>query len=232
MTAPKVTTTTASGWVRRHSIARPGRRPRAQGHGRPHDVVARVTSSTATHDDHDEQRQSRHTRAGRVRRTRLRPQPSQRSGDHGPSVGTAVAPCRIGRKDQVRPRRSGRELRASAADVARRPAAATIGATAAPAPGGTRCCRRRCTDSAGSRPAVPGPSSRPGSCSPRSWSGASGAFGAKLEDSFRVPGLDSQQANDLLAGRGLGPGRRDRAGGRARPPTAATLRRRRAARSR
>src|ERR1700675_1622326 len=28
--------------------------------------------------------------------------------------------------------------------------------------------------------------------------GAASTFGHKLEDSFRVPGLDSQQANDLL----------------------------------
>ena len=34
--------------------------------------------------------------------------------------------------------------------------------------------------------------------------GASSAFGAKLEDSFRVPGLDSQQANDLLESAGSG----------------------------
>ncbi len=34
--------------------------------------------------------------------------------------------------------------------------------------------------------------------------GASSAFGAKLEDSFRVPGLDSQQANDLLEEAGSG----------------------------
>ena len=34
--------------------------------------------------------------------------------------------------------------------------------------------------------------------------GASSAFGQKLEDSFRVPGLDSQQANDLLAAAGTG----------------------------
>jgi len=34
--------------------------------------------------------------------------------------------------------------------------------------------------------------------------GASGSFGAKLEDSFRVPGLDSQQANDLLEEAGSG----------------------------
>ncbi|MEN0128881.1 MAG: MMPL family transporter [Brevundimonas sp.] len=34
--------------------------------------------------------------------------------------------------------------------------------------------------------------------------GASGSFGAKLEDSFRVPGLDSQQANDLLEKAGSG----------------------------
>ncbi|ROS23779.1 MMPL family transporter [Cellulomonas sp. PhB150] len=34
--------------------------------------------------------------------------------------------------------------------------------------------------------------------------GASSAFGAKLEDSFRVPGLDSQQANDLLEAAGSG----------------------------
>ena len=29
--------------------------------------------------------------------------------------------------------------------------------------------------------------------------GAASAFGHKLEDSFRVEGLDSQQANDLIA---------------------------------
>ena len=34
--------------------------------------------------------------------------------------------------------------------------------------------------------------------------GASSAFGDKLEDSFRVPGLDSQQANDLMAAAGAG----------------------------
>jgi RND superfamily putative drug exporter len=34
--------------------------------------------------------------------------------------------------------------------------------------------------------------------------GAASAFGHKLEDSFRVPGLDSQQANDLLAAAGTG----------------------------
>lgn len=34
--------------------------------------------------------------------------------------------------------------------------------------------------------------------------GASSAFGEKLEDSFRVPGLDSQQANDLLESAGSG----------------------------
>ena len=34
--------------------------------------------------------------------------------------------------------------------------------------------------------------------------GASSAFGAKLQDSFRVPGLDSQQANDLLESAGSG----------------------------
>ncbi|MDM7829934.1 MMPL family transporter [Cellulomonas edaphi] len=34
--------------------------------------------------------------------------------------------------------------------------------------------------------------------------GASGAFGQKLEDSFRVPGLDSQRANDLLEQAGSG----------------------------
>ncbi|HWJ84804.1 MAG TPA: MMPL family transporter, partial [Cellulomonas sp.] len=34
--------------------------------------------------------------------------------------------------------------------------------------------------------------------------GASSAFGAKLEDSFRVPGLDSQRANDLLEAAGSG----------------------------
>jgi RND superfamily putative drug exporter len=34
--------------------------------------------------------------------------------------------------------------------------------------------------------------------------GAASAFGTKLEDSFRVPGLDSQQANDLLASGGTG----------------------------
>jgi putative drug exporter of the RND superfamily len=34
--------------------------------------------------------------------------------------------------------------------------------------------------------------------------GAAGSFGHKLEDSFRVPGLDSQQANDLLAAAGTG----------------------------
>lgn len=34
--------------------------------------------------------------------------------------------------------------------------------------------------------------------------GASSAFGEKLEDSFRVPGLDSQQANDLLEEAGSG----------------------------
>jgi putative drug exporter of the RND superfamily len=34
--------------------------------------------------------------------------------------------------------------------------------------------------------------------------GASGALGAKLEDSFRVPGLDSQVANDLLEDAGSG----------------------------
>ena len=33
---------------------------------------------------------------------------------------------------------------------------------------------------------------------------ASSAFGAELEDSFRVPGLDSQQANDLLESAGSG----------------------------
>ncbi|WP_028045103.1 MMPL family transporter [Cellulomonas sp. URHE0023] len=33
---------------------------------------------------------------------------------------------------------------------------------------------------------------------------ASSTFGAKLEDSFRVPGLDSQQANDLLESAGSG----------------------------
>ena len=34
--------------------------------------------------------------------------------------------------------------------------------------------------------------------------GAASGFGAALEDSFRVPGLDSQQANDLLAAAGTG----------------------------
>jgi RND superfamily putative drug exporter len=34
--------------------------------------------------------------------------------------------------------------------------------------------------------------------------GAASAFGHKLEDSFRVPGMDSQQANDLLAAAGTG----------------------------
>jgi putative drug exporter of the RND superfamily len=33
---------------------------------------------------------------------------------------------------------------------------------------------------------------------------AAGSFGATLEDSFRVPGMDSQQANDLLAAAGTG----------------------------
>ena len=34
--------------------------------------------------------------------------------------------------------------------------------------------------------------------------GAASAFGHKLEDSFRVEGLDSQQANDLIAAAGTG----------------------------
>ena len=34
--------------------------------------------------------------------------------------------------------------------------------------------------------------------------GAAGAFGHPLEDSFRVPGMDSQRANDLLAAAGTG----------------------------
>jgi RND superfamily putative drug exporter len=34
--------------------------------------------------------------------------------------------------------------------------------------------------------------------------GAASTFGHKLEDSFRVPGMDSQQANDLLAAAGTG----------------------------
>jgi RND superfamily putative drug exporter len=34
--------------------------------------------------------------------------------------------------------------------------------------------------------------------------GAASAFGHKLEDSFRVPGMDSQQANDLLTAAGTG----------------------------
>ncbi|RYI98838.1 MAG: MMPL family transporter, partial [Actinomycetales bacterium] len=34
--------------------------------------------------------------------------------------------------------------------------------------------------------------------------GAAGASGARLEDSFTAPGLDSQQANDLIAASGGG----------------------------
>ena len=44
--------------------------------------------------------------------------------------------------------------------------------------------------------------------------GASGAFGAKLEDSFRVPGLDSQAGQRPARGRRLRAGRAHRAGRR------------------
>ena len=43
---------------------------------------------------------------------------------------------------------------------------------------------------------------------------ASGAFGRDLEDSFEVPGTDSQKATAMLAAAGVRPGRADRPGGR------------------
>ena len=42
---------------------------------------------------------------------------------------------------------------------------------------------------------------------------AAGAFGRELGDSFEVPGLDSQEAADLLLAHGVGPRRVDRPGG-------------------